>query len=294
MFDVVEQQKCGMSVAEALTAVEKDLCLSGAESPRMAAEWVLADLLSVRRLELSLYRDTPLTEMQASRLTTIRDRLRAQEPIQYILGETDFMGLGIHCDPRALIPRPETECLVELALQDPVWSRSGVVRVIDVGTGSGCVALAIASQREQANVLAIDVSEEALALAQENVGRLKMEKQIQLCRGNLLEGQAADSADLVVANLPYIDRDECNRLPPEVRLHEPVSALDGGEHGIELMARLIEQAWTVLRSGGALYLEMGADQGAWVRDLLEAQGYQQVAVVPDLTGRDRIAKGVVR
>ncbi len=292
MLGVAEQQECGMTVSEALSAVEADLRQIGSESPRVAAEWVLADVLGIRRLELAMHGDAACTEAQAVRLKELRSRLRTYEPIQYVLGETEFMGLSIRCDARALIPRPETERLVDLALHDALWERSEAVRVIDVGTGSGCVALTVAHLRKQADVLAIDVSEQALELARENAIRLQLAERVRFCQNDLLENLLPDSVDLVIANLPYIDRGTCAVLPPDVRLHEPLSALDGGEQGLDLIGKLIQQGQQVLSPGGALYLEIGADQGGCVREGLHAHGYQQIEIFPDWAGRDRVAKGV--
>lgn len=290
---VSEQEQQRMRVSQVLTDMTDALQQAGFESPRVAAEWLLADVLGCRRLELPLRSNAGLSIEQQARIEAIRERVALREPIQYILGETEFMGLPIRCDRRALIPRPETEWWVDRVLQDPIWQEREVVRVLDVGTGTGCIALAIARFKETAQVRAIDLSTDALALAKENAAQLGLLQRIEFVQADLLTGEAARSADLVLANLPYISSEDCDALPDNVRNHEPLSALDGGVNGLAWIERLIGQATYVLASEGRIYLEIGEAQGACVLKCFQNTPFRNVEIHQDLSGRDRMVKAVL-
>lgn len=281
------------TVAVVLADLERDLAGTGCASPRVVAEWLLGAVLDCARLNLYTRLDADLNDAQQLVLRGYRARALAGEPVQYIIGETSFMGLPIRCDPRALIPRPETEVLVDCVWQDPLFRDRRSVSVIDVGTGTGCIALALAMKRPDARIWAIDALPTALDLACENAARLGMQDAVSFVQGDLLAGVPAASADLVVANLPYIETATISELSVTVRAYEPVSALDGGPDGLVLIRRLSAQARTVLGRAGRLYLEIGADQGAAVCALLEEQGYMEVTRIPDWAGRDRVVRGTL-
>ncbi|MCF7818677.1 MAG: peptide chain release factor N(5)-glutamine methyltransferase, partial [Kiritimatiellales bacterium] len=221
-------------------------------------------------------------------LEPLAARIEAGEPLQYVVGHVDFWGLEIKCDPRALIPRPETELLVEEVLSSKVWNRKPAT-VVDVGTGTGCIVLTLATQRPDADFKAVDLSADALELARENARAHGLEDKILWLQNSLLESFAEESCDAVVANLPYISSNDWKALSPSVRDHEPQSALDSGPTGMELIEQLATQARYVLTSGGMLFLEFGYDQGDAVFQCLDKLGYRNIQIKHDLAGHDRIA-----
>ncbi len=278
-----------LSVGEALDQLTA--AMATREAARNAAEWLVAALLGCPRLDVSQRLSDLLPLEQQRQLISWRERAAAHEPIQYILGETEFMGMPIKCDARALIPRPETEQLVEQVLADPLLGIISEPHLVDVGTGTGCIALALAQRLPTAQILAIDASADALTLAQENVERQSCAGQVTLQQGDLLDHVPSGMAHLIVANLPYISSSDCQQLPPEVREHEPLQALDGGMTGRERIERLVAQAIDALQAGGALYLEVGAGQAQDVASVLRDHQYQAVAMMEDYAGKDRFVKG---
>jgi release factor glutamine methyltransferase len=279
--------------AAAVAALVEQLAdqLGDARAGRVRADWLMASLLGRSGLDWSDQAERVLRADEWPRWQEMVARVLRHEPVQYILGETEFMGWRLRCDRRALIPRPETEALVDAVLAgEPAGSTP---RVIDVGTGSGCVAIALAKALPGATVVAIDRDADALALARENVALHGLGERVTLRQGSLLEGCAPGSADLVVANLPYISTADCAAVPAEVADYEPRQALDGGVSGLDAITALIAQAPAVLSTHGRLWLEIGEQQGAAVVALLQAAGFQSVAVQPDWTGRDRIVRGIL-
>ncbi len=235
------------------------------------------------RVELYMHIDRPLSPAELDEARALVARRATGEPLQYVLGEWGFRRLTLRVDRRALIPRPETEAVVErcLALLDG----ADAARVLDVGTGSGAIALAIADERPGARVTAIDVSEDALALARENASRTGIA--VELLRHDLFTGLPGDGWDLVVSNPPYVRDDELASLARDVVDWEPdVALVDRGQ-----TEALVRDAARALRPGGALVLEAHERGAAHVAALLEAQGYADVRVTPDLAGRDRVVEG---
>lgn len=265
----------------------------GIESGRLEAELLLAAVLGLRRLDLYLQFDRPVAdrELDAFR-AAVRRRLR-REPLQYILGETQFRTLTLRVDRRALIPRPETEVLAGEVLS---WAgaRSGVERALDIGTGCGAIAIALAVEGGIARVVATDVSVEALALAAENVERAGAGKTVELLHGSLWAPLAnGERFDVIVSNPPYIAAGERETLAPEVRDWEPHGALFGGEDGLEIVHALVDGAADWLAEGGLLALEVGSGQAKGVAERALASGsYADAHVVSDLAARERIVLAV--
>ena len=280
------------TVLSALTETEQVMTAASVPSPRLAAEWLVAGVLGCPRLAVFTRSDTALTEPEQVLLGAYTARAARHEPVQYILGETEFMGLRIGCDPRALIPRPETEVMTAMVVDDLRRSGSAHPAIVDVGTGTGCVALALAAALPQARVTALDVDASTLALARENGKQLELSDRVHFQQGDLLAGFDHASADVIVANLPYIATDEWATLSVGVRDFEPRRALDGGVSGLDYIERLAVQAFSVLVPEGRIYLEIGADQGPSAHALLEAAGFSPVSIHSDWTRRDRIVKGV--
>jgi len=257
----------------------------GVESPRLNAEHLLAHVLGKRRLDLYLEFDRPLSE---SELGPMRDLLRRRgegEPLQHLLGTAEFCGRTFACDARALVPRPETEELVERVAARIEAAGASPGMLVDVGTGSGVIVVTLALRFPEQALAAVDLSPEALALARENAARHGVADRIRFIEGNLL-ASVEGTIGVVVANLPYIASGEIAGLSREVQ-RDPVAALDGGADGLDLIRRLAAEAEGCLPEGGLLALEIGHDQGAALKELLGGGAWRSVEVEPDLQGRDR-------
>lgn len=271
--------------------LKKRLAKAGNGNPHRSVEELAAHVIGCRPLDVH-FRE--LSAVQTTDLDALIARAESGEPIQYVIGSVDFRGISVLCDRRALIPRPETELLVDEVLRAVGQSRSPFSQIADVCTGTGCVGLALAQELPLAEVTAIDLSTEALALAQENAIRLGLSARFQTVECDLLEGYAERSFDWVVSNPPYIVSAICRNLDASVRDYEPHLALDGGEDGLDLIRPLVVQAARVLKPGGGLFIEIGYDQGTAVSQCLVAAGFEQVRVIPDYAGLDRIVSGSVK
>ena len=258
------------------------------ESPRLCIELLLAHLLKKRRLDLYLEFERELDEATLEKLREMVRRRVAGEPLQYITGEAEFCGLKFAVDRRALIPRPETELLVEPAVEG-VRSQESGVRIIDLCTGSGCIAVALAKRLPEAEIFATDASADALALAEENAKRHEVEKRIRFLQSDLLE-VLPDSltVDAIVSNPPYIASGDWAKLPKEVREFEPKQALDGGNDGLDFYRRIVGNARRFLLPKGTLCLELGDGQCPAVSRLCAENGWTVERSVKDLQGKDRV------
>jgi release factor glutamine methyltransferase len=280
----------GRTWGERIAAGKACLNTAAIDEPDVKLRWVAAHLLHCNLMEVR----TRLQEIpdadQAVAWEQAVARLEQDEPVQYVIGETDFMGLRIQCDHRALIPRPETELLVEEA-ESFLQNRPEAPVVVDVCTGTGCIACALAMRNPRARVIAIDLSPEALALARLNVQALGAS--VELRQGDLLDGIAESSVDLVVSNPPYVRAAECDRLPRLVRDFEPRLALDGGPDGLQVISRLVSEAAHVLTSGGQFILEIGEDQADAVTELLcQKTHFNQINLKSDYAGLARVIRAV--
>ncbi len=261
---------------------------AGLDTPRTDAEWLLAGLLGVGRFEPYLA-DRAVEPEAVARVQAAVARRARREPLQRIVGWTEFRGLRIGLDDPVLVPRPETEVLVEhaLAALPPPSSRRPLV--VDVGTGSGCIACAVAVARPDVAVVAVDVAPAAARAAAANVRALGLGGCVAVVAADLLAPLPAACADLVVGNLPYLPSRLVPDLPSEVRDHDPRLALDGGPDGLAVIRRLVTEAGRVLRPGGALCLETaGGGQARTLRALLAVRpGWPSTDLRADLAGRER-------
>lgn len=278
--------------AVVLGEAEVRLAAAGVATPRADAEWLLAGLLGCGRSALQLRLQEPLPAGVAAGYERAVARRCRREPLQQILGWEEFRGLRLRVTADVLVPRPETEVLVEAALG---LLPAGRPRVVDVGTGSGCIACSLASERPDCRVVAVDRCPRALAVARANVDALGLAERVHLLCADLLGPVVSRGVDLVVANPPYLPSSLLPSLPPEVRSWEPRLALDGGPDGLAVLRRLVSEAGRVLKPGGGLAVETaGGDQARVVAGLLENRGFVQVVVVRDLTGTGRIVTGRLR
>ena len=256
----------------------------GIASARLDAEVLLAHVLKSNRVALYTGFDKPLEEAELAAYRELIKRRLAGEPVAYLVGEQEFWSLPLTVDPRVLIPRRDTETLVE------VGKRAGGVRVADVATGSGAVALALASELPEAAIVATDASADALAVARLNVERHNLAARVELRQGDLAAPLDADAHDLIVSNPPYVPSGAIAGLAPEVR-REPRLALDGGPDGLDVLRRLVPGARARLAAGGTLAVEHGHEQGAAVRELFAAAGFSAIETTRDLAGNDRVTSG---
>lgn len=258
------------------------------ESARLEAEILVAHLLGVDRVELYLHPERKLTEGQCQHLRALVQRRTRGEPLQYLVGSVFFYNVELKLSPAVLIPRPETEELVDRIVKDHSVPPQSV---LDLGTGSGAIAIALAKAWPQSYIVAVDLSEEALAVAAQNALLNGVQKQIAFVRSDWYSA-LTETFDLIVSNPPYLRRGELDRLQREVQ-HEPRRALDGGPDGLEAITRIIRGSPRFLNPNGRLYVEIDTDQGERVRDLLVAVGkFSEMDILPDSTGRVRFARAV--
>jgi release factor glutamine methyltransferase len=254
------------------------------ENPRLNAEQLLAHTLRLSRMDLYLEFERNLAENELGPLRDLVKRRGQGEPLQHLLGTVEFCGHTFAIDKRAMVPRPETEELVEL-LKSEVRSQRSDFRMIDVGTGSGVIALSLAAEFPEAETYAIDISEDALSLARENAAQLRLSERVRFQKTDLFEN-LSERFDLIVANLPYISMQDRHLLAREV-LHDPEVALFGGPSGDELVRKLIEQAPTHLKPGGLLALEIGLGQAEGLSDFLRQKNYHDIELKKDYSGISR-------
>lgn len=273
------------TVGEALAAATDAIAASGSDSARLDAELLLAAATGATRERFAIEPERPVAAAEAREFGALVRRRIRHEPVAYILGSRGFRRIELRTDGRALVPRPETELLVDVALElDPG-------RVLDVGTGSGAIALAVADELPEAEVVAVDVSAGALELARENAAALGFENRIEFRLGPVTA--AAGSFDLVLANLPYVRDDERPSLPPDVRDHEPAEALFAGPDGLAV----IREVLAALAPGGAgpdceaVALEVGVGQAPAVAGLVADAGFAEVEARRDLAGIERAVVG---
>ncbi|QBG47745.1 peptide chain release factor N(5)-glutamine methyltransferase [Verrucomicrobia bacterium S94] len=282
-----------MDIDQLIESLEFRFKASGVDNARRVTEELLASVFQCKPLEIYTGAAagvvTPTQQFEVIRkVEPLAKRIENGEPLQYVIGSTEFWGLEIQCDSRALIPRPETELLVEEVLGCRIMTDKRPATVVDVGTGTGCIAITLAKQRPDAAFKAVDLSADALELAQKNAAVHNINN-ILWMQNNLLDRFAPASADVIVANLPYISSRDWRSLSKAVREYEPKIALDAGASGMELIEDLALQARSVLVPDGMLFLEFGYDQGKAVFDCLDHLGYVNIQIKHDLAGLDRIA-----
>jgi release factor glutamine methyltransferase len=273
------------TLSEATATLES----AGVENARQDAEWLLASVLGLERFSLYLDAGRELSAADTVRYRALVARRAARVPVQYLLGFEEFYGVRIAVSPDVLIPRPETEGLVQWATE--ILRDEPAPAIADIGTGSGAIACALARSLPRLRALAVERSLPALAVAAFNVRELGLARQVKLLAGDLLDPFRPCGLDLVIANPPYLPTEVVASLPPEVSLFEPHQALDGGPDGMAVMRRIIAGAPSVLRPGGCLMMEIGEEQAGPLASLLAAEGFRGIEARRDLAGRERYITG---
>jgi len=287
---VTEARAVDWTIGSVLRWAGEDFRGRGIETPRLDAEVLLAHALGTTRVQLVIDAARPLAEPELARFRDLVRRRRRREPVAYIVGRREFYGRSFRVDARVLVPRPDTETLVEVALArtSPVALS---LRALDLCTGSGCVAVTIARERPTSRVHATDASSEAIAVARENALRLGAYN-VSFGQGDLYEAVAPDRRfDLVAANPPYVASADVEGLSADVRDFEPRAALDGGADGLALVRRVVSGAPAVLVRGGALAVEVGEGQAAWTAALLVDRGFEDVRATKDCGRIERVVSG---
>ncbi|MCK5147447.1 peptide chain release factor N(5)-glutamine methyltransferase [bacterium] len=263
------------------------------ESARLNAERLLAHALNVTRVDLYLRYDQPLEPAERENYKSLLHRRANGEPLQYILGETEFMSLAFSVNPAVLIPRPETESLVELVIRR--YAGRGPVRMLDIGTGSGAIAVSLAHYCPQAEIFAVDVSTEALTMAEHNADANSVAQRIHWIHGDLFSPEFVQvldgSFDVIISNPPYVSLNEWDGLPVEIRSHEPRLALCDEGDGLAAYRRLARISSDLLSDSGCIYVEVGDTQAATVMRYFKEAGLVDLKIHPDLNGIGRIVEG---
>lgn len=283
-----------MTVLEVIQKSTDFLAKKGVDSPRLQIELLLAQVLKMPRMKLYLNFDRRVADAELEQLRQIVIRRGNREPLQHILGTTSFCGIELTVNPQVLIPRPETELLAEHA-----WTFLSTLNLqpstaLDFGTGSGCLAIAIALKCASTEVHALDLSADALAVAKENAARYGLTERIQFHPGDGFTAPPRGlQFDLIVSNPPYIPSAEIDTLDPEVRDHDPKLALDGGPDGLDFYRRFAEEAPAFLKPHGRIMLEFGDGQAGSIRQIFENQKWQVEAIEMDLTRRPRFLRAKI-
>lgn len=284
-----------MNWKEVLCKAESFLDSKGVPDARVAGELLAARLLNIGRGFLSSHLDKDVDERRLEAMRRAMKRLAAGEPVQYVIGEWDFRTLTLKCDRRALIPRPETEELVTRVLKFLETRKAARPFVVDVGTGSGAIILSIAKEYEGEGIfLGTDISADAIELATENAVATNLSERVKFAVADGLDDfDEPEIIDVIVSNPPYIESHVCATLDPRIRDFEPMTALDGGVSGIDFYDRYLSDALNILKPGGAVFFEIGENQGELVRKLLFDYGFDSILIEKDYEGHDRYASGIL-
>jgi len=277
-----------VTVLEVIQKSAEFLAKREVDSPRLQTELLLAHVLQLPRMKLYLNFERQLTEPELDALRKLVQRRGQREPLQHLVGATSFCGLEIAVNRHVLVPRPETELLAEAGWQFLSTLNPQPATALDFGTGSGCIAIALAAKHPTGHVVALDVSAEALAIAKQNAERNKLTDRIEFRLGDGFAAlKSSESFDLIVSNPPYIASAEIPTLQPEVRDHDPHGALDGGADGLDFYRRLALEAANFLKSHGKIMLEFGDDQAEPIREIFSSHQWRIESVLPDYSKRQR-------
>jgi len=258
------------------------------DAPRLCAEMLICHVLKKQRIDLYTQFDWVVPQAQLEQLRVLIKRAGAHEPVAYLVGKTEFYSLELEIGPDCLIPRPETELLVQHAIET-LRTRTGEQAVLDLCTGSACIAVALAKNHNQSHITASDISEPALQIAQRNVQKHKLDERIELRQGDLFEPVPGQDFDMIVSNPPYVSDSEYETLEENVKAYEPRLALHAGPKGLDLYERMLSQMDGFLKPEGTLMLEIGCTQGPALQSMLTQQGlFADIQILKDFQGHDRV------
>lgn len=279
-----------LTVLEAVKLSADYLQKKGIESPRLNAELLLAHLLNCKRLDLYLLFDRPLKENEIILYRELLKKRGSFVPLQYIIGNVEFYGLEFSVDSSVLIPRPETELLVDTIIEE---NKNTTLKILDIGTGSGIIAIALAKSLEQPELFAIDISEAALANAKKNAIKNDVTDRIKFLQLDVRSDLTLikESFDIIVSNPPYISKDEFPKLQTELRVFEPAIALTDYADGLSFFKIISEKAIRLLKNNGKLYFEIGKDQSDSVKKILQENGFANIQIKKDYQEIDRVISG---
>lgn len=278
-----------MRTGELLKELKRVFADAGIDSSRIDSELIVMEALGFTRVQLITREDYELTAQELERVSEMKERRLKFEPMQYILGHCEFMGLDFSLNERTLIPRPDTECLVERVME--YIKLNSAKTVLDIGTGSGAIAVSLAAL---ADVFCVgcDISKNALKMAAYNGEKNGVKAKTKFVQSDVFENIEGEF-DIIVSNPPYIESDVISTLSPQVKDFEPVGALDGGSDGLKFYRKIAAEAKKYLKYGGLLAFEIGYNQGDAVKNIMEAQGFADVSVGKDLAGLDRTVLGTL-
>jgi release factor glutamine methyltransferase len=281
------------TIHKLLTWITDFFTQKNVDAPRLSAEMLLAHVLGMKRIELYMHFDKPVDDAKRETLRGLVKRAAYQEPVAYLVGSTEFYSMELAVCKDCLIPRPETELLVERAIEF-LRTRQGAQHVLDLCTGCGCIAVAIAKNYPNASVIATDISDDALAVAAKNVEKHKLAEKIKLLSGDLFDPVIKEldgpAFDLIVSNPPYISTPEMEELDKNVKDYEPHLALHAGPEGLDIYNRILEKVADFLKPDSALMMEIGYAQGPAIKEMLESANlFASVSIEKDLSDNDRIA-----
>ena len=263
-------------------------------TPRLDAELLLAKILNMDRTRLYMNFDKPVLKTELSAFKELVKRRAKGEPVQYIIGYQEFWSIKMMVDPSVLIPRPDTELLVEEGTKEisRSFAKEELIEILDIGTGSGALAIAFATVLKNAHVTAVDKSDKAVMMAKKNIENHCLSSAITLLEGDLFDKLAEKTFHLILSNPPYIPTKQLDNLQPEIKNYEPLSALDGGVDGLDYFKIIIPDSYDHIKSGGWLMVEHGEGQSEQVQDIFKKSGfYESIEAVKDLSGIYRVVKG---
>lgn len=283
-----------ITVLEVIKLSTDYLQKKGVESPRANAEILLADILKCKRLDLYLSFDKPLAENEVQIYREAIRKRGLRMPLQYIIGNVEFYGLKLLVNENVLIPRPETELLVEKIINES--DKSANLKILDIGVGSGNISLALLKNLPNSNVVAIDVSENALNVAEQNAGLNLVQDKIEFKMFDILidDLNTLGKFDMIVSNPPYVSGTDFDNLEPELKIHEPRIALTDNSSGVSFYKRIIEIAEQILNKQGKVYFELGMGQSTQVQKFFEQSNFKNIEVTKDFSGIDRIICGELK
>jgi len=278
------------SLLEILTLSTEHLRKHNVDEPRLSSELIITKVLNIKRLDIYLQFERELTDEEISKVRSLLKRRSEHEPIQYILGETEFYGLKFNVNPSVLIPRQDTEILVQTAI---ALIGDKALSVLEIGTGSGCIAVSLAHKCRNIKIIATDVSEEVLKTAKENSVFNKVNDRISFIRQDILNESPKEKYDVIISNPPYISKEVIETLDRQVKDYEPLRALTDGGDGLAFYRRINEIIPDILETGGSVLLEIGYDQAENVKAIYE-KSLKDIEIMRDYSGNNRVFKGKLR